>query len=133
MKNCLNHDGQDERIYRIKTNNPNNNGGYMKRVKINSKVAMLVAMFAITFTFNGCATQKFLMEGKDPTIPTYEGTSHFFLYGIGQTNKVNPEEICGSKGINTVETNITFLNGLCQGITYGIYYPMSYKIYCNKE
>jgi hypothetical protein len=44
MKNCLNPDGQDERIYRIKTNNPNNNGGYMKRVKITLAVGFVLAM-----------------------------------------------------------------------------------------
>jgi hypothetical protein len=33
---------------------PTNHGGYMKRVKINSKMVMLLAMFAMIFTFNAC-------------------------------------------------------------------------------
>lgn len=92
-------------------------------------LATLVFMFIII----GCANQKFLMENKDPGIPTYEGTSHFLFYAIGQTKKINPDEVCGSKGVTAVETEVTVLNGLCQGITFGIYYPMTYRIYCNKE
>jgi hypothetical protein len=50
---------------------PNNNGGYMKRVKENSKVAMLVAMFAITFTFNACGDDD---NGNDGGTPLGSGS-----------------------------------------------------------
>jgi len=103
----------------------------MNRTK--SIFVVLGISLTMALTFIGCANQKFLIENGDQTIPTYTGTSHFIFWGIGQTNKINPNEICGTKGVSNISTEHTFVDGLLQGITYGIYYPMTYRIYCKGQ
>ena len=46
---------------------------------------------------------------------------------------MNPSEICGSRGINSVETSDSFVTGLFTTLTWGIYSPRAYSIYCNPE
>lgn len=80
---------------------------------------------------SGCSYQKFQLDAASPsTVPTYQGTSHFVFWGIGQTKEINPREVCGARGFASVETSYSFLDGLLTGITYGIYSPRTYAVYC---
>jgi len=99
----------------------------MRKKSIFAGLAMVICLFMA-----GCANQKFLVDGERATIPTYEGTHHFFIGGILQSKDVYPNEVCGEKGISAVETNMTFLNGFLGGLTMGIYTPRQYYIYCKK-
>ena len=78
-----------------------------------------------------CSTQRFDLTDNHSTIPTYEGKSHFVFWGIGQEKTYNPREICGVKGVSAVDSHTTFVDGLLSGLTWGIYSPESYAIYCN--
>jgi hypothetical protein len=93
----------------------------------------VLCLFAFVFLISGCCHQKFDLNSSRSTIPTYEGTSHFVFWGLGQVKEVNPEEVCGNRGIASVETGLSFVDGLLSGITYGIYSPREYRIYCNPE
>lgn len=74
------------------------------------------------------------MENTSPsTIPAYEGTTHFVFWGIGQQKDLRPTEICGEYAVAAVQTNYSFINGLLSGITYGIYSPRDYAIFCDKS
>lgn len=75
----------------------------MKNTLILTMVVVLLA---------GCCHQKFELENQRATIPTYEGTSHFVFWGLGQTKEVNPNEVCGSRGVASVETGQSFWQGL---------------------
>jgi len=82
---------------------------------------------------SGCCTQQFTIVGdKVPTVPTYEGRTDFIFWGLGQTKTMDPKEVCGSRGVKAVETHYTFIEGLASSLTWGIYSPRGYSIYCNK-
>ena len=83
---------------------------------------------------SSCATQTFLVNsGEKISASTLDidKPSHFFINGLGQNDIIDAVEICGSADkVGKVETEITFLNGLLAGITFGIYTPYQYKVYC---
>ncbi|MBR2299015.1 MAG: hypothetical protein IJ870_00380 [Alphaproteobacteria bacterium] len=65
------------------------------------------------------------------TAPSYEGRSHFFLWGMFQEKNYNLTNVCPIRGINSIEAYWTFYDSLMGGLTMGIYAPESYSIYCN--
>lgn len=81
---------------------------------------------------SACSTQRFNLDGNHATIPTYEGTSHFIFWGLGQEKEYNPSEICGANDVSAIDTHVSFVDGLLSAITWGIYAPESYAIYCKK-
>lgn len=90
----------------------------------------LVLLFSI-LAMMSCSTQNFkVTSGTSKTIPNFEGTSHFIFWGLGQENLIDPKEICGDKKVANLQSKTTFLNGLLSGITWGIYAPRDYSIYC---
>ena len=94
------------------------------------KKLSLLTLAALLAT--GCTYQKFNLDDSRTATPTYEGTNHFFFWGLGATKEVNPKEVCGAKGVSAVETSYGFIDGLATGITYGIYSPRTYAVYCKK-
>ena len=94
---------------------------------------MIFTLLCAIFLAN-CATQRIhTTSDQSAKIPSFEGTSHFFLYGIGQTKEYSAKQICHNRVVATVETYYSFVNGLLSGLTSGIYTPMSYTIYCGKK
>lgn len=89
-----------------------------------------IICLGLALALSACSTQRFDLDGRHATIPTYEGTSHFVFWGIGQEKDYNPREICGAKGVSSIDTHHSFLDGLLGAITWGIYAPESYAIYC---
>jgi hypothetical protein len=93
---------------------------------------MKLFIFSLTLlTLFSCSTQNLkITEGNARTVPTYEGTSHFVFWGLGQEKMIDPKEVCADKKVAQVSTSTSFLNGLLNGITWGFYAPRSYAIYC---
>jgi hypothetical protein len=92
----------------------------------------LVAAFLVA----GCATQQVdFHEGiKDNTKAQHKEWQHFFVYGlVPPAQNMNSDEFCSGSEIARVETEQTFLNGLVTGVTYGIYNPMTLRIYCKSQ
>jgi len=89
-----------------------------------------IVCLGLALALSACSTQRFALDSRHTTIPTYEGVSHFVFWGIGQEKNYNPREICGAKGISAIDTHHSFLDGLFSGLTFGIYAPESYAIYC---
>lgn len=65
------------------------------------------------------------------TAPTYEGRSHFFLWGMWQKTDYGVANLCSMRGVRAIETYWTFYDSLMGGLTMGIYAPESFAIYCN--
>jgi hypothetical protein len=92
------------------------------------------ALFAACLlTLSSCATQRFQLDERNPGIPAYEGKSHFFLGGIGQTKYINAGDFCGYNQVSSVETYSSAIDIILTVFTYSIYYPRSYSIYCRKD
>ncbi|TGN09752.1 Bor family protein [Leptospira ilyithenensis] len=92
-------------------------------------------LILVTLFLSACATQKIYIseDTNDGRIATQEGTSHFFIAGIGQTKEYSAAQVCDDRPVVAVETSYSFLNGLLGAITYGIYSPRSYAIYCGRR
>lgn len=63
--------------------------------------------------------------------PSYEGRSHFFLWGMWQKTDYNLLNVCSPRGINAIEAHWTLYDSLMGSLTMGIYAPESYSVYCN--
>lgn len=86
-------------------------------------------------TLSACSTQRFDIN-PNPIMaqnPSYEGTNHFILWGISQVQTMRPGAACGPQGVNRVEVQETFLDGLFGTITLGLYAPRHYAVYCNDQ
>lgn len=97
------------------------------------KKIVLAALVLVSLA--GCSTQQFLINGRvDDTIPANSKDSHdFFIGGIGQTKTVDAANVCGSADrVLQVQTKQTFINGFLGLITFGIYTPREYSVYCKK-
>jgi hypothetical protein len=94
---------------------------------------IITATFLL-LTLTACSTQNFkVSKGDFKSIPSYEGTSHFVFWGIGQEKFVNPHEVCGDKDVAQIATKTSFLNGFLGAITWGIYSPRDYVVYCEDK
>lgn len=93
---------------------------------------MKSVLFAVTLAFLcSCSTQTFkVTQGSAKTVPNYEGTNHFIFWGLGQEKLIDPKEVCGERKVAQIHSKTSFMNGLLGGITWGIYAPRDYAIYC---
>ncbi|MDR2732387.1 MAG: Bor family protein [Fibromonadaceae bacterium] len=103
-------------------------------MKTNRFLLLLASIsFAMALTISGCATQRVQLDERNPGIPTYEGKSHFFLAGIGQTKTINAGDFCGYNQVSSVETYVSAIDAVLTYLTIYIYSPYSYSIYCRKD
>ena len=81
----------------------------------------------------GCSTTTVRFSDQMPPIePNHSGRNDFFIAGVGQEKIIDANDYC-KHGINTVKTKYTFMDGLLSTVTFGIYTPNSYEIYCNRR
>lgn len=88
--------------------------------------------FAVILT--GCAKQSFDLDRGHASATIREEIHHFFLSGLGQKKIINAAEICGGADrVYRTETQLTFMNGLLNVITFGIYTPQEATVYCSTQ
>lgn len=82
-----------------------------------------------------CSVQRFEINPQQSIadMPSYEGTDHFVFWGLGQMETMHPGEACGPEGVNRVEVQEMFADGLLRILTLGIYSPRHYAVYCNNN
>lgn len=91
----------------------------------------LAIILAITLT--GCAKQSFDLRKDSSVTPAKEETHHFFISGLGQEKSINAAAVCnGADKVSRTETQLTFMNGFLNVITFGIYTPREATVYCSK-
>jgi len=82
---------------------------------------------------SGCSTQTFYINNERGVVPDKEVRQTFFISGIGQQQDMDPAKICGGVDkIAKVESELTFIDGLLSGLTFGIYTPRTARVYCSK-
>lgn len=64
-----------------------------------------------------------------PTVVDYPW-QHSFIYGIVPPQELNMKDKCPS-GVQKVETEASFLNGLVAAITWDIYTPIHVRVTCS--
>ncbi|MGI9345497.1 MAG: Bor family protein [Gammaproteobacteria bacterium] len=101
------------------------------------KHSYLFALCIAVLLTAGCATQIHVLNEdypiRDKTRATVVGKHNFFVSGIGQSHTTDAAEICGGlENVLQVETQLTFIDILLGTVTYGIYTPRTYRVYCKK-
>lgn len=85
---------------------------------------------ALCLTLCACATQSVVLQNSPSSLKQQEMQT-FFVYGLGQTQKMNAAELCGGANrVAKVERVITPLNWFLGFLTRGIYTPITAKVYC---
>lgn len=100
------------------------------------KVKYLGIFLVAVLFVSGCATQQVdFHDGiQDNTQAQHKEWQHFFIFGlVPPAQTVDSDEFCDNDTIARVETEQTFLNGLVGAVTYGIYNPMTLRIYCKSQ
>ncbi|HAG53044.1 MAG TPA: lipoprotein bor [Alphaproteobacteria bacterium] len=93
------------------------------------KLALLCSLVVLA----SCAKQTVYVADK-PMDYDVSKTSHFFLWGIGQTSKVDVARICKSRNnVSKVESRMSGGQAVVTLLTFGIYTPMTSTVYCSKE
>ena len=54
---------------------------------------------------------------------TVKGKNHYFIYGLAQGGQTDAEELAGGAEDYTVTIQHSFVDGLINAITFGIYTP----------
>ncbi len=96
----------------------------------------LLICISLALTLSACASDHIMRFNLDQqqsinTTPSYEGKSHFFFWGMWQKTNYKLINLCRARGINAIETHWTLYDSLMNGLTFGIYAPESFSIYCN--
>ena len=97
------------------------------------KFSLLFVCFL--FYFN-CQSQKFYFSDDIPPVPTKSGmTSHFF-FGLlsSKESPIYGDELCDvGKDVAMVEFQSDLLDVFLSLVTYGIYTPKHYYLYCMEK
>ena len=90
-------------------------------------------ILAAVLLLSACSVVSFDMSDSKPAVlPHATGTNDFFIGGIGQEQIIPITEMC-RKGVSTVKVKYTFMDGFLAVLTFGIYTPNTYEVYCNRD
>jgi len=83
----------------------------------------LIFVFSIPILMTSCYTYTYTVGKGAQTGATVKEKNHYFIYGLAQGKQSNPQQMVGDLANYTVTVEHTFLDGLINGITLGIYTP----------
>ncbi len=97
-----------------------------------ARMSRLIATIVVVSLSTGCATHHAVVKtGIDPGLRKVEDKwADSYVGGLVAPDHVEVGERCGEGGVATVETRISFLNGLVSTLTFGIYSPMEIVVTC---
>jgi len=110
-------------------------------IKLNMKkliMKKILAVFLLAFVFTSCYNNRVLVGNVNPNDPVVKvqkvWNSHLIcgLIPIAKTN-IKASEFVKNNANYVVKTNISFVNGLIQYITWGIYTPTTTTFYLPVE
>lgn len=93
------------------------------------KFAKLGFLMLLTTVASGCYHAT-VQTGVQPTPGSDTRWAHSWIYGLVPPSTVNATEECGGAPASSVETQVSFVNGIVGGLTMGIYTPMTIKVTC---
>jgi hypothetical protein len=89
----------------------------------------------LVLLLSGCFTQtvRFDAAPKDASEPQYEETLDFYLWGFFPSHVVDVQRVCAGRPASQLQSRTTFVNGLLNLITLGIYSPRSARVWCKSS
>jgi len=95
---------------------------------------LLIAVLALHLS--ACAsvsiTESQLTEVRS-SIPTYEESFNFYLWGLIGEHHINVQEICRDKRAIRMQSRFTSSDVLYGVLTAGLYLPRTALVWCEKE
>lgn len=82
---------------------------------------VLIAVLALSMT--SCFTYTVTVGDGPQTGVQVKKMNHYFIYGLAPVNVSNPTEMAGGATDYEVKIEHTFIDGLINAITFGIYTP----------
>ncbi|MFN3761538.1 MAG: Bor family protein [Algoriphagus aquaeductus] len=95
----------------------------MKKLIINSAL-----MVVLSGTLTSCFTQTYVVgNGPQKGIETIE-KSHYLVYGLAPVKTADPVKMAGDAKDYSVTIQHSFVDGLLNAITFGLYTPTTTKV-----
>lgn len=86
-------------------------------------IVQLALIMVVAFTMTSCYTYTMTVGQGSQTGVEVKKMNHYLIYGLAPLNVSNPEEMAGGAKDYTVTIEHTFIDGLINAITFGIYSP----------
>ena len=83
----------------------------------------LIFVFSIPILMTSCFTYTYTVGKGAQTGATIKEKNHYFIGGLAQGKQSNPQEMSGDLENYSVTIQHTFLDGLINALTFGIYSP----------
>lgn len=90
----------------------------MKRTVLN-----LIAVIAVSVSLTSCYTYTMTVGKGAQTGVEVSKKNHYLIYGLAALNTSNPKEMAGGAENYDITITHTFVDGLINGLTFGIYTP----------
>lgn len=99
-----------------------------KNIRIAAQRACLGAVILIA---SGCYSVTARPDGgfKVATAPNFQERQDFYLWGLVGESHINTQKVCPN-GTSQIQSQLTFVDGLLNVITLGIYSPQSARVWC---
>jgi hypothetical protein len=94
------------------------------------KRGIIVGSLAVVLA--GCATVT-VTKNESRRItrsPDYSDSKSFFFWGLVGRHEVDVAYVCRGNPAEQLQTQMTFVDGLLTGITWGLYAPRTAKVWC---
>ncbi len=83
----------------------------------------LVFVFGLSLLMSSCFTYTFSVGKGAQTGVEVKKPNHYFIYGLAEGKLSNPKEMAGGAEDYEVTIKHTFVDGLLNALTWGIYTP----------
>lgn len=87
------------------------------------KFLNLILVIGISFSMTSCYTYTMTVGKGSQTGIEYKQKNHYLIYGLAPIDVSNPTEMAGDAQDYEVTIQHTFVDGLLNAITFGIYSP----------
>lgn len=80
-------------------------------------------LFTILFSVSSCYTYTLKVGNGSQTGIEYSKKNHYLIYGLASISTSNPQEMAGDSKDYEVTIKHTFIDGLINALTFGLYTP----------
>jgi hypothetical protein len=93
----------------------------------------IFCLLTASAVLSGCASAQFQITDKPDAAekPKLQQRQPNFLSGFGSTHVINAAKVCGGADkVESVEVDQTGWDGVVAFITFGLYTPLTARVYC---
>ena len=87
-----------------------------------------IVAIALAFTLTSCFTLQYNVGSGAQTGVEVKGKNHYIIYGLAPLSTTDPTTLAGGAENYTVTIQHTFIDGLLNALTFGLYTPTTTKI-----